>query len=158
MEIAELVLKYFDVLVWPLVTLVVLFHFKQEFQELFKKVLKSHELEIDVLGQRVKLKALEKLANEAAISHKIEDAGETQHENDFLALNFARIVSQLSTKEVMFMRHVARAMGDEGYVGCTSERLVLEKFEDLSLLQRNNKGFYIPTEQGKKLLYTIKNL
>ncbi|HDY8175660.1 TPA: hypothetical protein ACGUZ0_004200 [Vibrio vulnificus] len=158
MEIAELVLKYLEVLVWPLVVVVVLFHFKQELQELFKKALKSHELEIDVLGQRVKLKALEQLTNEAAISHRIEDVGEKQHENDFLALNFARIISQLSTEEVMFMRHVARAMGDEGYVGCTAERLVLEKFEDLALLQRNEKGFYIPTEQGKKLLYTIKNL
>ncbi|MUK25836.1 hypothetical protein [Aliivibrio fischeri] len=158
MEIAELVLKYLEVLVWPLVVLIALFHFKQELQELLKKVLKSHELEIDVLGQRVKLKALEQLTNEAAISHKIEDADERQHENDFLALSFARIISQLSTEEVMFMRHVARTMGDEGYVGCTAERLVLEKFEDLSLLQVNEKGFYIPTEQGKKLLYTIKNL
>lgn len=158
MEIAKLVLSYLEVLVWPLVVLIVLFHFKRELQELVKKALMSHELEIDVLGQRVKLKALEQLTNDAATSHKIEDVGERQHNNDFLALNFARIISKLSTNEVMFMRHLARAMGDKGYAGSTAERLVLEKFEGLSLLQRNENGFYIPTEQGKKLLYTIKNL
>ena len=56
------------------------------------------------------------------------------------------------------LRHIAREMSNDGYLGCEAERLVLEKFIELKILIRDDRGFYIPTEQGKKLLYTLKNL
>ncbi len=158
MEIAELILKYLEVLIWPSVAIFIAFRFKGEVKSLFGKALDSHEVEIDVLGQKIKLKALEEFTMEASNSHKIEISGDRQHNNDFVALHFAKLIAGLSTEAVMMLRHVARDMGDDGYVGCEAERLLLEKFTHLDILNRNEKGLYVPTEQGKKLLYTLKNL
>ncbi|MAC33242.1 MULTISPECIES: hypothetical protein [Idiomarina] len=158
MEIAELVIKYIEVLIWPCAAIFIAVQFKNEVKSLFGKALDSHELEIDVLGQKMKLKALEQFTEQASSSHKIDDIGERKHNNDFVALQFARLIADLSTQEVMVLRHIARDMSKDGYIGCEAERLLLEKFINLDILDRNERGFYIPTEQGEKLLYTLKNL
>ena len=158
MEIAELFLKYLEVIIWPAVITFVAIRFQDEVKKLIDKALSSHELEIDVLGQKIKLKAIEELTSEVSTSHKIEDAGVRQHNNDFVALHFARIISQLTSHEVMSLRHIAREMDDHGYTACEAERRIMDKFQDLKILDRDSRGFYLPTEQGKKLLYTLKNL
>lgn len=158
MQEAELILTYLDVLAWPAVAILIARMFKSEVKSLFSKALDSHEVEIDVLGQKIKLKALEQFAEEASSSQEIEDAIEEQHNNDFLALHFARLISSLSTQEVIMLRHIARNINKNGYAALKSEEPILTKFVELEILDKNERGFYITTEQGHKLLHTLKNL
>lgn len=158
MAIAEIILKYIEALIWPIVAIFIAIRFNSELRGLLGKALDSHEVEIDVLGQKVKLKALEKITSEISNSQEIEDSGPRQHNNDFVALYFARLISSLSTHEVMMLRRIAREIRDDGYVACEAERPAIQRFVEENILQRDERGFYIPTGQGKKLLYTLKNL
>jgi len=84
MEIAELILKYIEVLIWPLVALFVIFYFKDELSKLFERA-KKVELPggISIEAFENKLEQAKKLEKEIKSERKPEIAELIKkHDND----------------------------------------------------------------------------
>lgn len=158
MEIAKIILGFIEALIWPIVVILIIYRFSEELKALFAKALRSHEVEVDILGQKIKLKALEKLSEKTTDVQKEIESEIKPNQNALLSMHFINIISKLSSDEAFILREIAREITDEGYVGCEAERLVLEKFVEQKILFRDDRGFYHPTDIGKRLLMAIRDL
>lgn len=158
MEIAKIILGYTEVLIWPIVIIFLIFRFSDELKGFIVKALGSHEVEVDILGQKIKLKALEKLSEETPeIAAGIEDNIEPS-KNALATMHLFSIISSLSTDEVFILRTIANEITSKGYNTCEAERLVVEKFVNQKIFTRDESGFYHPTNFGKRLLLSLKYL
>ena len=158
MEIAKLIIEYIKVLIWPIVVIFFIFRFKEELKGLLAKALRSHEVELDILGQKIKLKALEKITEDAPdISKGLENDIEP-NQNAALTIYLFSMISKLTTEEVFLLRRISQEITKKGYCGCEAERIVLERFVEDKILNRDERGFYHPTDIGKRLLIALKNL
>lgn len=158
MEIAKLVLEYIQSLIWPSVVIFSIIRFREELKGLLAKAIRSHEVEVDILGQKIKLKTLEKLAEEGSDTTKAFEENVQPNRNALLTMHLINLISKLSTDEIFVLRRISLELTEEGYCGCEAERLVLEKFTNQKILNRDERGFYHPTDLGKRLMLAMKTL
>ena len=158
MEISKLILEFIKTLIWPLVTIFIILRFNEELKGFLTKALHSHEVEVDILGQKIKLKALEKLTDEVSDETKALVTEHQSHRNALLTMSLVNMISKLSSEELFVLKKISQEITDKGYCGCEAERLVLEKYTDKKILHRDEFGFYHPTDLGERLLFVLKNL
>ncbi len=161
MDTSKLVLEYIQALIWPSVVISVVYKFGNEIKALFSKALNSHEVEVDILGQRIKLTALENLTDNVRQGDDVQDkmliSGKHQpYNNSLLTLQLLNKISRLSNDEAYLLRNIAIENPINGYAGCEAERLVLESLVDKGILIRDKKDFYHPTDDGQRILLALK--
>ena len=137
MDIAKIILGYIEVLIWPFVIIYIIFKFSDELKGFLIKALGSHEVELDILGQKIKLKAVEKLTEETPVLNTGIDGNIEPRENALATMHLLSIISSLSTDEVFVLRTIANEITDKGYNACEAERLVVEKFVSKKILTRD---------------------
>jgi hypothetical protein len=158
MEIAKLILEFFNALKWPILIVFVIFRFKEELRGFLSKVLHSNEIELDILGQKIKFKALEKLTEEVPNFQKVIYDDLKPDHNTLQNMRLFNIISKLSSDQVLLLRKISHEETLNGYCGCEAERLVLEEFVDKKILDRDQRGFYHPTDFGKRIFFALKSL
>jgi len=158
MDIAKLLLAYIEVLIWPAVLVLVVSQFSKELKQFFAKILRSHEVEVDVLGQRIKLKALEKLTEKTNPDEMVITGQHHPYDNSLLTVHLLSLISNFSNDEILILRNMAQKNTANGYVGCEADRLILEDLVIQNILIRDDKGFYYPTDDGNRILLALKNL
>ena len=156
MEIAKLVLEYINVLIWPCITLLIAFKFKDVLIRFLEKMMGSQELEVDLFGQKIKMKAMEKLAKEIgneskASSKENNDKSGTSYSPPQLLKN----ISSLSNEEVAFLAKVANYTGHQWYYLSSNEGIIAHRLKEFGLLVSgsHSDGVYVEvTPLGKKII------
>ena len=148
MEIAKLLLQYLDVLIWPLVTIVVVAMFRSHFDTLLGRISEGKEFELEVGGQKLRIKTLEKGIEHVASASVESEPQQIKEEIELL--------QQVSRMPHMQLRLLAKFFGADQLERSElraqyGEALV--SLQHLGLLELVNAGQFIRlTPMGQKAL------
>ena len=161
METAKIILAYLEAIIWPAIFVFVIYKFNVEIKAFFSKALKSHKIEVDILGQKIKLTAMKNLTENTRegedVQNKMMITGQhLPYDNSLLTLQLLNKISSLTNDEAYLLLKLALDKHVDGYAGCEAERLVLENLVENDILVRDERGFYHATDDGQRILLALK--
>ena len=152
MEIAQLVLEYTKVLIWPVILLLCVFIFKSQILKLISKIT---ELNLEVKGMKLKLQLSQKISDTKRIDNAEQATDDVVNNSEIEP----SIIWGLSDSDFIFLEHLSNK-------DILKEYLPISKDEEYSYQSLSNEGLFtkqenskfIITSKGRVLLEGMKKL
>ncbi|MFK0569469.1 hypothetical protein [Endozoicomonas sp.] len=144
MGIAAVVLEYLKVLVWPLVAVICFFIIRAE---LFRLLTKLSELDVRILGFRLRMRTAARIAGKTIRPAGLADAVQPEQQD-----RMAEVIWSLSDQDLLFIHElVKRPWQDSYYATGREETWRYNGLCNEQLFVRLVEGHYQPTELGRRL-------
>ena len=137
MEIAQLVLEYTKVLIWPVTLLLCVFIFKAQILKLISKIT---ELNLEVKGMKLKLQLSQKISGAKRVDDTVQ-ATKVVNNSEIEP----SIIWELSDSDFIFLDHLSNK-------DILKEYFPISKDEEYSYQSLSNEGLFTKQENSKFII------
>jgi hypothetical protein len=139
MDTAYLVLEFLKVLTWPVLIIAGAMWFRNDIRHIIDRVLKAPEIELEYRGLKLKLNALEKIAQEVANESTAERSPKKPTTQELQSkMKILESVTMLDPKDIELMVNVLQFKGHEYYYISHGESSRAYKLSQAGFLRTGN--------------------